>query len=52
MYSVILFESFFLPLPNRLCFIFLYSGLCVLITNDYFIEDICSVEDNNEEVET
>ena len=51
-YSVILLDSFFLPLPNRLCFIFLYSGLCVLITNDYFIEDICSVEDNNEDVET
>lgn len=39
-FLVLIIESFSLPLPNRLGFMFIYAGLCSLITNNKFIQHI------------
>lgn len=37
-FLVLIIESFSLPLPNRMGFMFIYAGLCSMLTNDYFIK--------------
>ena len=39
-FIVLLIESIALPLPNRMAFMFIYAGLCTLLTNNSFIDTI------------